>query len=586
MDNRLRRSARRALVTLTGCALATALVVPNVAARAATALQRPAGAGPPVAASGMGTQAALDNPRCRHDDPSYGPYGRFDTTVVAGGPACVKEWKAGADNGGATTQGVTEDRIKVVFYLANDEQLTDDPVKPTDRTTGTTGTYRDGVYDYLLPALRFYETWGRDIEAHFFTSTGSDEQAQRADLVAITAMKPFAVMNLISGANLQILEAGLATAKIMSWGYSASYEDSAKQSPYRWGSADNNATAVNSAEVIGKQLNGKKAEFGGNDVTGQTRKFGVVTDGSIKEEAFAQQLQRYGGKVTTSGELPADDPDAVQTAAPTIVTRLKNAGVTTVVPFTGAGNVQALMESASKQDYFPEWFFTGASYQDIGLLARQYPPEQGRHAFGISFINPSTKTASDPKAVPQTDVVKWYWGDGRGTFSARYSQQIQWLLSGVQAAGPKLTPQTFKQGLFALPPDGGAATGRTDTSMTGFAKTPKLPWDEYAMTALDFAPYWWDPETEGPSNGLYVIGKGVGWYVDGAKRYVATTWPKKQFAWFDKSASIQAFDSRPGGPLPYAGDCEGCPSTGGPGQPGAPGNVVVFQAGGTGASSA
>jgi len=106
------------------------------------------------------------------------------------------------------------------------------------------------------------------------------------------------------------------------------------------------------------------------------------------------------------------------------------------------------------------------------------------------------------------------------------------------------------------------------------------------MTGLDFAPYWWDPETEGPSNGLYIVGKGVGWYVDGGKRYVATTWPKKEFAWFDKSASIQAFDSRPGGPLPYAGDCQGCPSTGGPGQPGAPGNVVVFKAGGASASGA
>ena len=58
-----------------------------------------------MAASGVGTQAALANPRCRHDDPKYGAYGRFDNTEVGGGPACVKPWKAGADNGGATTRG-------------------------------------------------------------------------------------------------------------------------------------------------------------------------------------------------------------------------------------------------------------------------------------------------------------------------------------------------------------------------------------------------------------------------------------------------------------------------------------------------
>src|SRR5436190_17977622 len=291
MDKRRRRRARRALVTLTGCALATALVVPAGVARAAsTTLPRPDGAGPPVKSSGMGTQAALDNPRCRHDEASSGPYGRFDTTVVGGGAACVKAWKAGDNNGGATAPGVTKDRIKVVFILPNDQVFAKDPVKPTNRSTGATGTYQDGVHDYLLPEMRFYETWGRDIEAHFFTSTGSDEASQRADLVSITAMKPFAVMNLISGEGLKVLEAGLAQAKIMSWGYDASYEDSAKQSPYRWGSADNNATAVNSAEVIGKQLVGKKAEFGGKDVAAQTRKIGVVTDGSIKQELFAQQL--------------------------------------------------------------------------------------------------------------------------------------------------------------------------------------------------------------------------------------------------------------------------------------------------------
>jgi hypothetical protein len=579
---------RNASVTLSGLVLAVVLVAPSGLADAATTTSRPQGAGPPVKASGMGSQAALDNPRCRHDDPTFGPYGRFDSNSVGGGPACVKVWNQGADNGGATAPGVTKDRIKVVFVLPNDEQFKSDPVKPTNRSSGATGTYEDGLSDFLIPALRFYETWGRDLEAHFYTSTGSDETAQRADIVAITAMKPFAVMNLISGQDLDVLEAGLAAARILSWGYSASYEDSAKQSPYRWGSADNNATAINSAEVIGKQLVGKKAEFGGTDVAGQIRKIGVVSDGSIDDDLFSKQLQRYGGKVTQTGTIPNETADAAQEAAPTIVTRLKAAGVTTVVPFTGAASVQAVMEAASKQEYFPEWFFTGASYQDIGILARNYPPEQGRHAFGISFIAPATKPNEGTVDLtdPGTGVLNWYWGPNVGTYSARYLQQLLWLLSGIHAAGPKLTPQTFKQGLFALPPNGGAASGRTDSSMVGFAKTPRLPWDEYATTAYDFAPYWWDPDTEGPSNGLYLVGKGVGWYVDGGKRYVATTWPKKQFAWFDKSTSINSFDSRPGAPREYAGDCTGCPATGGAGQPGAPSNSVVFKAGGTGASAA
>jgi hypothetical protein len=580
-----RRSLRNASVALVGFVLAAALVIPGsvVSAGPATAA-RPAGAGPPVAASGMGTHAALDNPRCRHDDPQYGPYGRFDSTLRGGGPDCVKVWKAGADNGGATAQGVTKDRIKVVFVLENEEQFKTDPVKPVDRTSNTTGTYQDGIYDYLLPALRFYETWGRDLEVHFYTSTGSDEASQRADLVAITAMKPFAVVNEISGVDMSVLESGLAAAKIVTAGYSASYADSAKVSPYLWGSADNNATAINSAEVIGKQLVGKKAEFAGKDVAAQTRKFGVVSDGSIDDSLFTDHFGDFGGRVTATATIPLDS-DAVQAAVPTIITRLKSAGVTTIVPFTGNIGVQALMETATKQDYFPEWFFTGASYQDIGILARNYPTEQSEHAFGITFIQPATKP--DPASEAQSDFVTWYWGPNAGTFSARYAGQVQFLLSGIQAAGPKLTGQTFKQGLFALPPRGGAATGRTDSSMVGYAKTPKLPWDEYAGGGYDFAPYWWDPVTEGSSNGIYLVGKGVGWYVDGGKRYVATTWPKKQFAWFDKKNAITSFDSPPGAPLQSAGICKGCPSNGGTGQAGTPSNaVVVFKAGGTGVTAA
>ena len=94
----------------------------------------------------------------------------------AGGPAAA---------GGATAQGVTKDRVKVVFILPNEEQFKSDPVKPMNLASNTTGTYQDGVYDYLLPELRFYETWGRDLEAHFYTSTGSDEQAQRAERVGV-----------------------------------------------------------------------------------------------------------------------------------------------------------------------------------------------------------------------------------------------------------------------------------------------------------------------------------------------------------------------------------------------------------------
>jgi hypothetical protein len=140
-------------------ALALALVLVVSAARAgeagAPAIPRPEGAGPPVPASGLGTQAALDNPRCRHDDSRYGPYGRFDSTEVGGGPVCVKEWNATDDNGGTTAQGVTKNRITVVAVVHNEEQLKSDPVAPKTRSDNSLGNYQNAIYDYLLPNMRF-----------------------------------------------------------------------------------------------------------------------------------------------------------------------------------------------------------------------------------------------------------------------------------------------------------------------------------------------------------------------------------------------------------------------------------------------
>ncbi len=88
-------------------------------------------------------------------------------------------------------------------------------------------------------------------------------------------MKPFAVFHLIV-AGLDVLETELAKAHIPTMGYSTTATKANLQAPYRWGLSDAQSSAINSAEVIGKQLVGKKAQYGGDDVQKQTRKFGVV----------------------------------------------------------------------------------------------------------------------------------------------------------------------------------------------------------------------------------------------------------------------------------------------------------------------
>ena len=99
------------------------------------------------------------------------------------------------------------------------------------------------------------------------------------------------------------------------------------------------------------------------------------TDGSIDYDLFVEHSSVYGGRVTDAAEIPHRVRPEAARRRRAHRSRMKAAGVTTIVPFAELRRGEVLMEVASQQDYFPEWFFTGASYQDIGILARSYPPD-------------------------------------------------------------------------------------------------------------------------------------------------------------------------------------------------------------------
>jgi hypothetical protein len=413
MTTRQRRVPRTAVVLL-WAAVTAVLVVPVTLATPAGAatVKPPPGAGKPVAATGIGTSAALANPRCRHDNPLYGVYGRFDSTVVGGGPICVKPWDANDDNGGATSPGVTKDTVSVVAVLPNDTQLEGTsvaagtrPVRRSDMQEG--GTYADAVHDYLLPLMKYYETWGRDIDVKFVTSSGSDEAAQRADSVKIKALKPFAVMDLVT-AGLDVLDAEIAKAKIFVYGDATTTEKALAQAPYRWGLSDAQSAAANAAELIGKQLVGKKAEYAGDDATKkQTRKFGFVYIPTLVDvDRFTTSFEKYGGKLTTNNPYTSNgttfgDDARAQEQAPIIVTKMKNAGVTTVIMVSDIAMNKAMMTQATKQEWFPEWYLTGAVFQDIAIFARGYPPEQAAQMFCVSNLSPTCSPTRHPRRPPR-----------------------------------------------------------------------------------------------------------------------------------------------------------------------------------------
>ena len=120
----------------------------------------------------------------------------------------------------------------------------------------------------------------------------------------------------------------------------------------------------------------------------------------------------------------------------------------------------------------------------------------------------------------------WYWGPNKGIYSAGTVGTLYTVNAGIMLAGPKLTPQTFQQGLFAMPAYGGAATNQLQSFMFGYGRTSGLPYDEYATVGLDYAVMWWNPTDVGKGKILFDDGTGRFCYTDSAKRYYAEQWPK------------------------------------------------------------
>jgi len=142
----------------------------------------------------IGTKAALQNPAC---DPETGRI-RFPTLAA---PQCVKPWKDGADNGGATAQGVTKDSIKVVVLYVDVVQDDRSPASLyKNQATGGFSNQRDTIVDADAVYAHAFETWGRKVEYVFVKGSGADETAQRAAELCLRAddrLEPLVVPGLL-----------------------------------------------------------------------------------------------------------------------------------------------------------------------------------------------------------------------------------------------------------------------------------------------------------------------------------------------------------------------------------------------------
>ncbi|MDG2026050.1 MAG: hypothetical protein P8J50_02995 [Acidimicrobiales bacterium] len=482
---------------------------------------------------GIGTDAALENPNC---DPETGRI----RVIGDGHPPCVVEWPAGADNGGETSMGVTADSIVMVVRVDPGQTDIIDDVAITPKAWRDMGD----IYN------QHYEFWGRELVFEFIESSGTDEVAQRADATrAVNEYAPFIVHDATTdGTGRGIFQAEMAARGVIVWASNASWQETQDQPGFRWSTtADDRVTMLHVSEYIGKRVAGRDVQWAGDEsLNGQARQIGLIyTDrwdiGFIEEQAAANGFEIVEA---VSYDVLADSTQR-QERANIIAARMKDAGVTTVIAGTDNLFTGTMTRAATDQEWFPEWIVTGYSGQDAAFFSRGYDQDQWQNAFGPGPIG--TPPVNSVSAASR--LSEWHHGrDVAGLVSNLAQSALRWPAVCLQLAGPDLTPESFGEGCFAMPPTGGTYTD----SITGPGATfgdGLLPWTDY--TALDdMAEKWWDPTFERTNaNGITQVGAYM--VVNGGERYAVGEWTDDDPRVFDPEGAIDRVEDAVSGDPAY-----------------------------------
>lgn len=482
------------------------------------------------------------------DDYDFGPScdpatGRVKVPSVYAPPCLAARPEV---KGGATYRGVTADTITVVAYVAADDDL----AASLSSTLDSPEAARDTRNKLLAMMNDTFQTWGRKVKVVELKGSGSDETSARADAVKVAEeIEAFAS---IGGPGQESAYAEeLARRKVLCIGCGLSLPDSALQdnAPYLWGNLQTpEQYLLNLGDFIIERLLGEKAEFAGDAATrSRERVFGVVhfeqdppVFGGVEDIVDKQGSERgYEAAVNLTYQLViADLPEKARV----LVARLKEKKVTSVV-FLGDPIMPIyLTQAAEEQDYHPEWILTGTVLTDTTVFGRKYEPSQWAHAFGVS----SLAARVPPDQGEAWRLHQWYYGsapEATKTIGV-INEPIRLFMLGVHMAGPDLTPQTFRDGLFAYPPSGGTPT------------SPRISFGDHGLFGApdynavdDMQVVWWDAKATGTDE-QGAEGTGMMAYADGGKRYLPGEMPSTPANVFDPEGAVNLYEEVPASDAP------------------------------------
>ena len=450
------------------------------------------------------------------------------------------------DNGGVTWQGITRDKIKLTYYLAQPDP-TSSAILAAAGADDSEEEIRQQVTDFVNMYSAHFNLWGRKIDLVFVNGSGeaTDDAAGKADAIKIaTEIKAFANINAPNNTFVDELVA----RKVMCFcTTSLPIEFYTKRAPYVWSTLMASTQAyVHRAEYIGKRINGKNAKWAGSPAfQQQKRAFGLLyyetEDLSYKPgiDFFVKELREKYGITLKSIAAYNGYPDvaATQQQARPLIQKMVADGVNSIIFAGDPFGPIFFTQEATRQQYFPEWIITGSALTDTTLFGRLYDQNQWNHAFGISLL-----TARMPE--PLQESYRFYnWHYGRAPVADTHAvirSPLDIFFNGVHLSGGPLTPSTFRDAMFSMPING---TGGITTAAVGWGRKGIWPWDDY-LAADDVTELWWDPNSTGQDD-LGNQGRGMYRYVDMGKRYLPTQHPSTDPKAFDPANTVMVYDQPP-----------------------------------------
>lgn len=461
-------------------------------------------------------------------------------------PPCVEPW-AGGDNGGATAPGVTADTITVAVYQAQPDLLeqTFFEESGSDESLDTELVTNQQYADFFGA---HYETYGRKVRLVPVKASGppDDDVAAKADAIRVaTEVGAFASWG--GPGQTAAYADELAARGVLCVGDCVlAQPDSFLQSraPHIWPTlASPEQAAEHWAAFVGKELAGDRATYAGDpDLRHERRRFGIVRyddepgtfDRSFRR--FARLLAQTGVRVETQIPYQLDLGRAQETAR-TVVAALQESHVTSVILAGDPVFPLFLTEEATAQGYFPEWVVMGYAYTDTAVFGRTYDPKQWKHAFGVSLL--PVRQADDVDELAQVLV----WQSGRPPAASTFRVLVQAPLiffTGLHLAGPDLTPDTFRAGLFRYPsaPDTSPPFLHLSWGRHGI-------WPSTDYTGGDDATViFWDADAVGPDE-VGNVDRGLWRYARGGRRYLPDDWPDGDVGLFDRRTSVTILEQLP-----------------------------------------